>query len=406
MARISLKDLSLKGKKVLIRVDFNVPLDEKGHITDDTRIVASVPTIRYVLEQGGIPVLMSHMGRPKGKKDPAFSLYPCAKALAKLLGKPVKMAPDCVGDKVEQMVDQLRPEEIILLENLRFHLEETKPKEDPLFASQLAKLGQVYINDAFGTAHREHASTFSIVKFFEGNAAAGFLLEKEITYLGETVLKPKRPFYAVIGGAKVSSKIGVIKSLVKKIDLLLVGGAMAYTFLKAKGVEIGDSLYEPKYLDTAKAVMESFDRAGVRLMLPVDHVITNDLQSSLPAKIVSNDEGIPGGYFGVDIGPKTVKLYTDELENAKTIFWNGPMGIFEHKEFAKGTKALAEAMAQLSVTKIVGGGDSVAAIRTLNLVHQFSHISTGGGASLEYIEYGTLPGVQALEQAGRQESRF
>ncbi len=406
MARLPLKDLPLKGKKVLIRVDFNVPIDKNAMITDDSRIIESLPTIKYVLEQGGFPILMSHLGRPKGKPATEFSLYPCAKRLSLLLGRPVIMAPDCVGPKVEELVKKMKPEETLLLENLRFHQGEEKPGDEPGFVEGLAKLGDVYINDAFGTAHRQHASTYHIVDYFQGNAAAGFLLEKEIEFLGEALLKPKRPFYAVIGGAKVSTKIGVVRSLVRKIDLLLIGGAMAYTFLKAKGMSIGNSLYEPDFIDTAKAIMASFDKAGVRLLLPVDHVIVPNLESTQPPKLVDSKMGIPDGWMGVDIGPKTIELFSQELVNAKTIFWNGPMGIFEKKQFAVGTKALAEAMTEGKGTKIVGGGDSVAAVRQLNLVHQFDHLSTGGGASLEYIEFGSLPGVEALEKAGDRKRTF
>ncbi len=396
MSTIPLKELPLKGKKILVRVDFNVPLDQNGKITDDTRIVASLPTIRYILEKGGNPILMSHLGRPKGKKVPEMSLAPCARRLAEMLGKPVIMAPDCVGEKVERIIDRLEPGESVLLENLRFYAGEEKPGEHPDFVSQLAKLGDVYVNDAFGTAHRKHASTFAIVPFFEGRAAPGFLLEKEIEFLGKELKKPKRPFFAIIGGAKISSKIGVIKSLSDKIDSLFIGGAMAYTFLKAKGVAIGDSLFEIDYLDTAKAIMESYEQAGVRILLPVDHVIVTDVEKDQFPRVVDNQSGIPRGYKGVDIGPETIASYSSELENGKTIFWNGPMGVFEHQEFAKGTKAIANAVAKVKGTKIVGGGDSVAAIRLMNLANQFTHLSTGGGASLEYLEYGTLPGIEAL----------
>lgn len=396
MSTIPLKDLPLKGKKVLIRVDFNVPLDQTGTITDDTRIVASSPTIRYVIENGGIPILMSHLGRPKGKHVQSMSLAPCARRLAEILGKPVKMAPDCIGKKVEDLIKTLQPGDSLLLENLRFYPGEEKPQEHPEFVEQLAKLADVYIDDAFGTAHRKHASTYAIVPSFNGNAAPGFLLEKEIEFLGNVMKKPGRPFYAVIGGAKISSKIGVMKALVGKIDSLLIGGAMAYTFLKAKGVEIGKSLIEIDFLDKAKAIMATYQEAGVQLLLPQDHVIVTDVENDPYPKIVTNEQGIPGAYMGVDIGPETIKTYTTQLENAKTIFWNGPMGVFENPDYAKGTKALAEAMAKVKGTKIVGGGDSVAAIRSLNLAHQFTHLSTGGGASLEYIENGSLPGIDVL----------
>ncbi|NGX42491.1 MAG: Bifunctional PGK/TIM [Chlamydiae bacterium] len=401
MGRLSLADLPLKGKKVLIRVDFNVPLDQNGDIIDDTRIEASLPTIKYVIEQGGFPIIMSHLGRPKGKVLPEFSLAPCAKRLSMMLGKPVVMTKDCIGEEVENAVQRLEPGTTLLLENLRFHSGEEKPTEDPTFAEQLAKLGDLYINDAFGTAHRVHSSTTSIVDYFPGRAAAGYLLEKEIKFLGETFSKPRRPFYAIIGGAKVSTKIGVIKSLIGKIDALLIGGAMAFTFLKAQGIEIGDSKYEPDRVDTAKGILDAFQKAGVRIMLPLDHVIVNEVSNEAPISVVDNAQGIPTGYMGVDVGPKTIEAFSKELKNAATIFWNGPLGVYELSKFAKGTKALAEALADVNATKIVGGGDSVAVIRSANLVHKFTHLSTGGGASLEYIELGKLPGIEALEKAGQ-----
>jgi len=401
MARLSLKDLSLDGKKVLIRVDFNVPLDKNANITDETRLDASLPTIRYVLDQGGYPILMSHLGRPKGKAVPELSLAPCAKRLSIMMGKPVIMASDCIGEEVKGLIKKLQPGESLLLENLRYHLAEEKPSEDPSFARHLAELGEVYINDAFGTAHRVHSSTVEIVKNFPGQAAAGFLLEEEIKYLSDTLLKPRRPFYAVIGGAKVSTKIGVIKSLIGKIDALLIGGAMAYTFMKARGLEIGNSLHEPDLVDMAKGILDSFQKAGITLLLPVDHVIVKQIRDDAQTSIVDNTKGIPSGYTGVDIGPKTVEVFAQELSNAATILWNGPVGVFEMPNFAKGTRALADALADIKVTKIVGGGDSVAAIRSMNLVHKFTHLSTGGGACLEYIEYGKLPAIEALEEAAR-----
>lgn len=396
MSRLHLQDISLRGKKVLIRVDFNVPLDQQGRITDDTRIVSSLPTIRYVMDQGGYPLLMSHLGRPKGKEAPSLSLAPCARRLAEILGKPVVMASDCIGEKVQHQIEKLGKGEVLLLENLRFHPGEEKPEEHPEFVRELASLADVYVNDAFGTAHRKHASTYAIVPFFKGEAAPGFLLEKEIEFLGNVLSKPKRPFFAVIGGAKVSSKIGVLKSLVSKVDTLLLGGAMAYTFLKAKGVEIGNSKFEPDYLDTAKAILDVYEEAGVQLLLPEDHIVATDVNNEQSAKAVSNSDGIPKDYCGVDIGPRTIELFTDVLKHGKTIFWNGPMGVFEIKPFAAGTKAIASALAGLKATTIIGGGDSVAAIRSMNLVNKFTHLSTGGGASLEYIEFGKLPGIEVL----------
>lgn len=405
MGRTALTDLPLNGKKVLIRVDFNVPLDKNANITDDMRIEASLPTIHYVLRQGGYPILMSHLGRPKGKVISELSLGPCARRLAYMLGKPVIMAPDCLGEKVHRLIENLQPEESLLLENLRFYPGEEKPHQDPTFAKKLANWGDYYINDAFGTAHRVHSSTVSIVQYFQGRAAAGFLLEKEIKFLSKALLKPRRPFYAIIGGAKVSTKIGVIRSLIGKIDGLFLGGAMAYTFLKAKGMEIGDSKFEPDLVDTATGILDSFQKAGVRLKLPEDHVIVNQLKNDARISVVDNTQGIPPGYVGVDIGPKTIESYSNELRNGATILWNGPVGVFEMSRFAKGTRALADALASIKAIKIIGGGDSVAAIRSENLVHKFTHLSTGGGACLEYIEFGKLPGIEALEEAGTIEAQ-
>jgi len=401
MTLYSIKDLPLKKKKTLIRVDFNVPIDETGKITDDSRIEACLPTIRCVLKQGGIPILMSHLGRPKGEVVRMYSLKPCAKVLADMLGSPVKMAPDSVGPKVEELAQNLREGECLLLENLRFHIGEEKPKEDPSFVEKLAKLADLYINDAFATAHRKHASTYFIVKHFPKKAAAGFLLEKEIKFLGDHLLKPRRPFYAIIGGAKISTKLGVINTLIEKVDALFVGGAMAYTFLHGKGVPIGASLYEPNLLDKAMGIMDSFQEAQVRFNLPTDHVAVKQIRAGAPTKIVDNKQGIPEQFYGVDIGPATVETYSEELKNAQTIFWNGPLGVFEIEAFAKGTRAVAQALASVNAAKIVGGGDSVAAIRQANLSHQFTHLSTGGGASLEYVEHGTLPGIEALERASK-----
>ena len=402
MSRLSLKNLDIKDKKVLIRVDFNVPLDKRGNITDDSRIEASLPTIRYVLEKGGYPILMSHLGRPKGKHVPELSLAPCAKRLMTMLGKPVIMAPDCVGDKVKELTSKLKSGETLLLENLRFYAAEEEPASDPSFAKKLAELGDIYVNDAFGTAHRAHASTTIIANYFPGRASAGFLLEKELQFLRDTLLKPRRPFYAIIGGAKISTKLGVLKSLIKKVDVLLIGGAMAYTFLKAKGMAIGNSLYEPDLIDQAKGIMDSYKAAGVTFQLPIDHIIVNKVDKTAAMSVVDNSKGIPPGFIGVDIGPETTQKFIQELKNAATIFWNGPVGMFEIHNFAKGTYALAEALADLKAIKIVGGGDSVAAIKAANLSHRFTHLSTGGGASLEFIEFGTLPGIEALEKAAEK----
>lgn len=394
----SIKDFSFKGKKVLIRVDFNVPMDESGKITDDSRIEASLPTIKYVMEQGGIPILLSHLGRPQGKMDPEYSLSACARSLASMLGLAVKMAPDCIGQKVNMLVAGLKIGDCLLLENLRFYDAEEHPEKDPSFAENLASLGDFYINDAFGSAHRKHSSTYTIVSYFQGRAAPGFLMEKEIAFLGKALLKPQRPFYAMIGGAKISTKIGVIKALSEKVDVLLIGGAMAYTFLKAKGVSIGDSLYEPDLLDKAKSIIDVFEKKGISLKLPIDHIIVSAVIENSPKRVVDNKEGIPPGYRGVDIGPETLKAYINNLNNAKTVFWNGPMGIFEIKEFAEGTRQIADSLSKVNAIKIVGGGDSIAAIRQGGLAHHFTHLSTGGGASLEFIEYGTLPGIEVLAE--------
>jgi phosphoglycerate kinase len=399
MSRLSLKNLNIKDKKVLIRVDFNVPLDKSGNITDDSRIEASLPTIRYVIEKGGYPILMSHLGRPKGKRVPELSLAPCAKQLMTMLGKPVIMAQDCIGDKIQELTTKLKLGEILLLENLRFYAAEEDPALDPSFAKKLADLGDIYVNDAFGTAHRVHSSTTIVVNYFLGRAAAGFLLEKELKFLGEALLRPRRPFYAIIGGAKVSNKIGVLKSLIKKVDVLLIGGAMAYTFLKAEGIAIGNSLYEADLLDQAKGIMDSYKTAGVGLQLPIDHIVVNKVDRQATINVVDNSKGIPSGFIAVDIGPATVEKYIQELKHAATVFWNGPVGMFEISNFAKGTYALASALADIKAVKIIGGGDSIAAIKSANLSHRFTHLSTGGGASLEFLEFGTLPGIEALENA-------
>lgn len=393
--KLSVRDLPLAGKKALIRVDFNVPL-EKGRITDDTRIRASLPTIQYVLDKGGSVILMSHLGRPKGKPDPQFSLSPCAKHLSELLQRPVKMAPNCCGIEVEEMARALQPGEVLLLENLRFHPGEEKPDEEPEFVSSLADLGDVYINDAFGTAHRAHASTTKLAEFFPGKAAAGFLMEKEIAYLGSTLLNPQRPFCAILGGAKISTKFKVIEALMKQADVLLIGGAMAYTFLKSEEIEIGNSLYEPDFLNVAREILDVRSQSRCQVLLPVDFIVARDISPQAEARVVSAEEGIPTGFQGVDIGPETIRQYKEKLSKAQTIFWNGPLGVFECPPFAKGTQEIAQAISQTSATTIIGGGDSIAAIEQAGLADRMSHLSTGGGASLEYIEFGTLPGIEAL----------
>lgn len=393
LQKLSLKDLDLKGKRVLMRVDFNVPLDAKGEVVDDTRIRATLPSIKYVLNAGASLILMSHLGRPKGKLTPEFSLAPCAKRLAVLLGKPVQFANDCIGPEVAERARHLKPGEILLLENLRFHRGEEHPEEDPEFVNQLASLGDLYVNDAFGTAHREHASTASLARLFSGRSAAGFLMAKEIEILGDILTEPKRPFYAIIGGAKVGTKLGILKALLNKVDALMIGGGMAYTFLKARGYSIGNSLVDNEALGSAKELMDACVNRGVQLLLPVDHVVAKN-QDPATAQVV--DKGIPEGFQGVDIGPKTIAEFAELLENGATVFWNGPLGICEQEQFAVGTRAIAKICARLPAVTIVGGGDSVAALQAAGLVDQITHVSTGGGAALEFIEYGHLPGIDAL----------
>ncbi len=396
---LSLTDLAFKEKKVLMRVDFNVPLDSQGHITDDTRIRAALPSINYVLEHGGALILMSHLGRPKGKPTPEFSLTPCAKRLQELLKKPVKIAPDCVGPETEKLANSLKSGQILMLENLRFHKGEEKPKEEEGFTKKLAALGDFYVNDAFGTAHRAHASTADIAQYFPHKAAAGFLMQKEIEFLGKTLLNPERPFYALIGGAKISTKVGVIKTLVRKVDALLIGGGMAYTFLKAQGISIGNSIHEDDSLEDARQILQECRDKKIKLLLPIDFVVAEKIEAHAKTQIVSAEIGIPSQFEGVDIGPKTVELFIRELKQAKTILWNGPVGVFEMPQFAKGTHAIAKALSEMDSIRIVGGGDSIAAIQGAGLGDKFTHLSTGGGASLEYIEFGSLPGIEALCEA-------
>lgn len=387
MAKLKLKDLTIKGKRVLMRVDFNVPID-KGRITDDSRIKAAIPSIQYIIGQGASLILMSHLGRPDGKPDAAFSLAPCAKRLSELLKQPVEMAKDCVGPEVEKMAQTLQPGQILLLENLRFHPGEEDPEEHPDFVQGLKRLGEFYVNDAFGTAHRSHASTAAIAKFFPENSAMGFLIEKEVEELSPLLSNPKRPFYAIIGGAKVSSKIGVIKQLLSKVDALFIGGAMIYTFLKADGIEIGASIAEDP--------SEVRNLPKEKLRFPKDLIIADGFSNNAKFKPVLANGGIPANWQGMDIGPQTIEEWSKELMKAETVFWNGPVGVFEMPHFANGTKALAQCLAKSKARTIVGGGDSIAAIEQLGLQNEFAHLSTGGGASLEFIEYGHLPGIDAL----------
>jgi phosphoglycerate kinase len=386
MSKLSIRDLDLKNKRVFIRVDFNVPLAPGGQeITSDKRIKASLPSIQYALEQGAGLVLASHLGRPKGKPNPEMSLKPVAARLQELLGRPVKMAPDCIGAEVEAM--KPAPGEVLLLENLRFHAEEEK--NDAGFAKQLASLADLYVNDAFGTAHRAHASTVGMIQFMP-KAAAGLLMDKELEYLGKVTGNPERPSVAILGGAKVSDKIEVIQNLMKIVDQLLIGGAMAYTFLKAQGKPTGKSLVEEDKLDLARELMAS---AGGKLVLPVDHVVVSELVENAPNEVV---ETIPEGKIAVDIGPQTIAQYEEILKGAKTVIWNGPMGVFEKKPFDKGTVALAKAVAASGAVSVVGGGDSEKAIKSAGVTDKISHVSTGGGASLEFLSGIELPGVAAL----------
>lgn len=397
MSRIpTLSDLDVKDKKVLVRVDFNVPLDSEGAISDDTRIVASLPTIQHLLKSGAKVILMSHLGRPKGKSA-SLSLSPCAKRLSELLGIPVKMAPDCVGDEVKSLIDSLKQGQCLLLENLRFYKAEEEPEIDPEFAKKLASLADLYVNDAFGTAHRAHSSTATIAAHFPNKKAAGSLLEKEIAFLGEALKNPKRPFYAIIGGAKVSSKLGVLLALVQKVDVLLIGGGMSYTFLKAQGVSVGDSMVENDMLDKANEILNACKKNGVQLFLPLDVVAACAFDNNAEYKTFDIPPGISDGFQGMDTGPKTVAIWKNELKKAKTVLWNGPVGAFELDNFSKGTFELAKAVASLDdAITIIGGGDSVAAVQRAGLADKMTHISTGGGASLEYLEFGSLPGLDAL----------
>jgi len=395
MAKLTIEEIEVKGKRVLMRVDFNVPLDENGRITDDTRIQASLPSIRYVIDHGGKLVLMSHLGRPKGKPDPKLSLRPAAERLSELLGKPVTFAPDCIGPEVERIVGSMKEGDIVLLENLRFHKEEEA--NDPEFAKKLASLGDVYVNDAFGTAHRAHASTEGVTKHFK-QCAAGFLMQKEIEYLGNAVANPERPFLAILGGAKISGKIDVIENLLGKVDTLMIGGGMSYTFFKVMGLEVGKSLLEEDKIELAGEIMRKAEQKGVKLLLPVDCLVADDFSETANTKVVPR-EGIPADWQSLDIGPKTIELFKGEIAKAKTIVWNGPMGVFEMDKFAGGTNAVAQALAEATergAVTIVGGGDTAAAVAKAGFEDKMTHISTGGGASLEYLEGKVLPGIAAL----------
>lgn len=388
----TINEADLKGKRVLIRVDFNVPL-KNGVVTDNTRIKAALPTVKYILGQGASLVVMSHFGRPKGQKNPDFSMAPIAKEFEKLLGQPVKLASDVIGPEVEAEVKALKPGEVLLLENVRFYKEEEG--NDPEFAKTLASYGDVYCNDAFGTAHRAHASTEGVSHYLP--SYAGFLIEKEVRFMAPLLENPEKPFVAIIGGSKVSSKITVLESLVRTCDTIVIGGGMAYTFLNVLGNSIGKSLFEPDYVDTAKAFLEKAKEKGVKVILPVDNVCAKEF-SETAEPILVNSDNISDDLMGMDIGPKTVQLIVDALKDAKSVVWNGPMGVFEFSAFAKGTEEVAKALAASNATTVVGGGDSVAAINKFGLADKISHVSTGGGASLEFLEGKTLPGIKALEK--------
>ena len=391
MSKKTIRDIDLKGKRVIVRVDFNVPQDKEGKITDDNRIVGALPTIKYLVEQNAKVVLMSHLGRPKGEFNMKYSLAPAALRLSELLGRPVKMAKDVIGEDADSTVASLKEGEVCLLENLRFHNEEEK--NDPDFAKKLSGYGDIYVNDAFGTAHRAHASTEGVAHYLP--AVSGFLIEKELKFLGGAVEHPDRPFVAILGGAKVSDKIGVINNLLEKVDILIVGGGMAYTFIKAQGGEIGKSLLEADRLEYALEMIEKAKAKGVKLLLPEDSVAADAYSNDAKIEVVDSYK-IPEGYLGLDIGPKAQKAFAEAIRGAKTVVWNGPMGVSEMSNFAAGTVAVAKAMAESEAVTIIGGGDSAAAVVQLGFGDKMSHISTGGGASLEFLEGLELPGVAAL----------
>ncbi len=388
----TVKDVDVRSRRVLVRVDYNVPLDAQGNVSDDKRITASLPTINYLLEQGARIILCSHLGRPKGEVKKEFSLAPVAKRLKELLPNVnIYFASDCIGEEAQQKAAALKDGEILLLENLRFHKEEEK--NDPEFAKKLASLAEIYVSDAFGTVHRAHASTAGVAAYLP--AVAGFLIGKELSIMGGALENPERPFVAILGGAKVADKIGVITNLLNKCDTLLIGGGMAYTFFKAMGYEIGDSLLDAESIDLAKQLMETAKEKGVKLLLPVDTVVAKAFAADAEHMTVASN-AVPAGWQGLDIGEKTRELFAAEIKNAKTVIWNGPMGVFEFPEFAKGTEAVAKACAECGGTTIIGGGDSASAVKKLGYADKMTHISTGGGASLEFLEGKVLPGVAAL----------
>ncbi len=392
MNKKTIDDIDPKGKRVLVRVDFNVPLDAQKNVTDDTRIRAALPTIKSLADRGGRVILMSHLGRPKGQVKEEFRLAPAADSLSKLLGKPVQALQDCIGDDVKKAVHAMQDGDVVLLENLRFHPEEEK--NDPEFCKQLAELGDLYVNDAFGTAHRAHASTEGVTRFFETNVA-GYLMKKEMEYLVGALESPARPFIAILGGLKISGKIDVIKNLLEKVDGILIGGAMAYTLLKVKGIDVGDSIVEEEKIEVAKDTLEAVEAKGISFLLPDDHKAATEVKENVEPQVI-NSQSIPAGLKGIDIGPETIKRYEEEIAKAKTIVWNGPMGVFEIPAFAEGTIKIAKAIAASDAVSIVGGGDSVSAVNKTGVHDKITHISTGGGASLELLEGKDLPGLVAL----------
>ncbi len=392
MNKKTVRDIDVKGKKVLVRCDFNVPQDENGKITDNRRIVAALDTIKYLIENNSKVILCSHLGRPKGEIKPEFSLAPVANELSRLLGKEVKLAKDVVGEDAIKLSNELKEGEVMLLENVRFEAGEEKNDEE--LSKKFASLAEVFVNDAFGTAHRAHSSTTGVANFLP--AVSGFLIEKELNFLGNALENPERPFVAILGGKKVSDKIGVINSLLEKVDTLLIGGAMAYTFFKAQGYNVGDSICEEDKLDLALELMQKAKDKGVKMLLPIDTKVGKEFDPNTESKTVDWTE-IPDGWEGYDIGTKTIELYSEELKKAKTVIWNGPVGLFEFDQFAVGTNSIAKTLADLDAVKIIGGGDSAAAVEKAGLSSKFTHVSTGGGASLEFLEGKKLPGIEALQ---------
>ena len=389
----TIEDIDVSGKKVLVRCDFNVPLDENKNITDETRINAALPTIKYLLEHKAAVILCSHLGRPKGEFNMKYSLAPVAKRLSEKLGFEVKLAKDVIGPDAKKLAAEVKPGEAVLLENVRFHAEEEK--NDPAFAKELASMADIYVSDAFGTVHRAHASTAGVAEYLP--AVAGFLIGKELNFLGKAVTNPERPFVAILGGAKVSDKIGVINNLIEKVDTLIIGGGMAYTFFKALGHSIGTSLCEDDKVELAKEMMAKAEKKGIKFLIPIDNVVATEYSADAEWKIVDSDE-IPDGWMGLDIGPKTRALFAEAVANAGTVVWNGPMGVSEWENFANGTIAVAQAVADSNAISIIGGGDSAAAVEKLGFADKMTHISTGGGASLEFLEGLELPGIACLNE--------